>query len=331
MTDRPVFVVGAPRTGTTLMMEILNRHPEIHLFDEVHFFERIWDERHAIGDLAQPGPRADAFARLRDTVQRFGRDQAVAGVLDDAEFARRLAAEGGGYRGLMAALMKAGAELHGAIRWGDSSPQDVLYAAQILDWFPEARIIGIVRDPRGFLASYKNYWRRGVASYRERYNPLANALLWRSYMRALLRLSAGEHRRAVLVVRYEDLVSDPERHVRSFCEHLGVPFEPAMLEVDATNTSFPGQKAKGIVSTSVDRWRTELTATEIRLGERIFGGTMRQLGYEPRGKSAGPLSVPELLRTLAVLPGRLFNILFRTGKPLTLAKVRRVLSSLRAD
>ena len=43
--DRPIFVVGAPRTGTTLLKEVLNRHPQIHLFDEVHFFERIWDDR----------------------------------------------------------------------------------------------------------------------------------------------------------------------------------------------------------------------------------------------------------------------------------------------
>jgi hypothetical protein len=312
------------------MMEILNRHPEIHLFDEVHFFERIWDERRAIGDLADARSRAEAFARLRAVVRDWGRDQAVAGVLDDAEFERRLAAEGGGYRGLMAALMKAGAELHGASRWGDSSPQDVLYADQILDWFPEARIIGIVRDPRGFLASYKNYWRRGVTSYRERYVPLANALLWRSYMRALLRLAGGPRRSAVLVVRYEDLVSDPERHVRRFCEHLGVEYAPAMLEVDATNTSFPGQQAKGIVASSRDRWRSELTATEIRLGERVFGGTMRELGYEPLGKAAGRISVRELLHMLAVLPPRLFHTLVGTGKPLTFAKVKRVLSSLRA-
>ena len=45
MSGRPVFVVGAPRTGTTLVKEILNRHPRIHLFDEVHFFERVWDDR----------------------------------------------------------------------------------------------------------------------------------------------------------------------------------------------------------------------------------------------------------------------------------------------
>jgi hypothetical protein len=328
MTDRPIFVVGAPRTGTTLLMEILNRHPEIHLFDEVHFFERIWDERREIGDLTDPDSRGRAFARLRAIVRDWGRDQAVAGVLDDAEFTRRLAAEGGGYRGLMAALMKAGAELHGATRWGDSSPQDVLYAEQILAWFPEARIIGIVRDPRGFLASYKNYWRRGVASYRERYQPLANALLWKSYMRALLRLASGERRDAVLVIRYEDLVSDPEAHVRRFCEHLGVDFTAAMLEVDATNTSFPGEPAKGIVATSRDRWRSELTATEIRLGERVFGATMRELGYEPIGKEAGRISVRELLHMLAVLPARLFHTLIGTGKPLTLAKVKKVLSSL---
>lgn len=256
MTASPVFVVGAPRTGTTLTMEILNRHPRIHLFDEVHFFERIWDDREHIGDLAHPQRRTVAFSRLRDVVREFGRDAAVADVLSNVEFARRLHTEGGGYRGLLAALLKTGAELAGAEIWGDSSPQDVLYLEQILEWFPEARIVGVVRDPRGFLASYKNYWRRQVKSYRERYNPVSMSILWRSYMRALLAAKRGPLGDAIHVVRYEDLVVEPERHVRDLCAHTGVEFDAAMMQVDRANTSFGGEEAKGIFASSRDRWST---------------------------------------------------------------------------
>ena len=111
---RPVFVVGAPRTGTTLVRDILNNHPRIHLFDEVHFFERVWDDRESLGDLETSESRERAFARLREIVRAFGQDQTVAEVLTSEEFRRRFAREGGGYRGLLASLLKSGAELRGA-------------------------------------------------------------------------------------------------------------------------------------------------------------------------------------------------------------------------
>jgi hypothetical protein len=92
--SRPVFVVGAPRTGTTLVKEILNRHPRIHLFDEVHFFERVWDDRAHLGDLANPKVQAHAIHRIRDIVTRFGSDQYVADILTVEEYRRRLVAAG---------------------------------------------------------------------------------------------------------------------------------------------------------------------------------------------------------------------------------------------
>jgi hypothetical protein len=64
------------------------------------------------------------------------------------------------------------------------------------------------------------------------------------------------------------------------------------------------------------------------VGERVFGAPMRELGYEPATEAARVPSPWELARILAVLPGRLFNMLFRSPKPFRVAKVRRVLSHL---
>jgi hypothetical protein len=332
----PIFVVGAPRTGTTLVRDILNNHARIHLFDEVHFFERVWDDRENLGSLETGESREKAFDRLRGIVRAYGQDQSVADLLTSAEFDRRFAGEGGGYRGLLAALLKSGAELRGAEFWGDSSPQDILYLSTLLSWFPDARIVGLIRDPRGFLCSYKNYHRRGVPSYHERYNPFTNSVLWRSYMSALLEFGSGPCGDSLYALHYEKLVTDPEAEVRALCAHVGVDFEPGMLDVARANSSFvPDPQTgsqRGIVTTSRERWREELTPTEVWLGERIFGKTMIALGYEPESRE-GNLhpSLPELLRIFALLPPRLFNMLFRSYKPFRLGKVRRVFSSLRGS
>ncbi len=332
MTPRhPVFVVGAPRTGTTLVKEILNRHPDVHLFDEVHFFERVWDDRGRLGDLADPASRARAIERVLDIVRRFGSDADVAAELTAAEYDARLVAAGPTYPNLARVLFTTQAARKGAAVWGDSSPQDILYLATILAWWPDARIVALVRDPRGFLSSYKNYHRRNVATYRERYNPLPVSMLWRSYMTALLEAEKAPWASAVLRFRYEDLVADPEAAVRRLAAHAGVSFDPAMLQVERANTSFVpdgGAAPKGIFDTSKDRWRTELTPTEIWLGERIFGPVMAPLGYEAVSSGTTPSPV-ELARIGAQLPERAFNLLFRTGKPFRVAKLTRVLGLFR--
>ncbi|MCA9753159.1 MAG: sulfotransferase [Gemmatimonadetes bacterium] len=330
----PIFVVGAPRTGTTLVKEILNRHPRVHLFDEVHFFERVWDDRAAIGDLASPMSQSTAIQRVRDIVSRYGSDAEIAEILTVEEYRRRLMSEGRQYRNLFRILLETGAQRHGADCWGDSSPQDVLYLDRIFEWYPEARIVALIRDPRGYLSSCKNYFRRQVATYRERSNPLTQAMLWRTYMSAATEAAAGPHASSVLMLRYEDLVSDPETWVRRLAEHVRVEFDPGMLAVDRANTSFPEADApvRGIFDASKDRWRTELTPTEIWIAERICGELMRKLAYEPALLSSGQRAKPavsELLKIAALLPSRAYRHVFHSHKPLRMGKVKRVLDHLR--
>ncbi len=333
-SSHPVFVVGAPRTGTTLVREILNRHPRIHLFDEVHYFERVWDDRAKLGDLSDPTARRAAVERVLRIARDFGSDQAVLEVLPPEELESRMIRGGGGHAALLRALLEAGAQLRHADIWGDSSPHDVLYLSTLFEWYPDARVVALVRDPRAFLGSYKNYHRRGVSSYRERYNPVTNSVLWRSSMTAVLDAERMPWGCCVLRVRYEDLVRDPGAWVKRMCEHVGVDYDPRMLDVERSNSSFVAEtdtgRERGIVTTSTERWKTELTPTEIWLAERITGPWMDRFGYERLSASRAIHPSPlELTRIASLLPWRLFNMLFRSHKPFRITKVKRVLGHLR--
>jgi hypothetical protein len=249
---------------------------------------------------------------------------------------RRMLRAGGGHAGLLRALLEAVAELRRADVWGDSSPQDVLYLGTIFSWYPNAKVVALVRDPRAFLGSYKNYRRRGVSTYRERYNPITNAILWRSAMSAVLDAARQPWGSSVLRLRYEDLVRDPPAEVRRLCEHVGVSYDPRMLDVERSNSSFVPQEetaaSRGIVATSAERWKSELTPTEIWVAERITGPWMDALGYERDAARQGLRPSPiELARIASLLPGRLFNMLFRSHKPFRITKVKRVLVHLRSN
>ena len=332
MVDRaPIFVVGAPRSGTTLLKDVLNRHSDVHLFNEVHFFERIWDDRGRLGSLESELEMNRAVSVLHEMMCQHGSDGEVAASLPLPLFKQKAESLGGGYPGLLRALLTTAAEMHAAQHWGDSSPQDVLYLSTLFTWYPNARVIAMVRDPRAFMASYKNYYRRAMASYKERYNPLTASMLWRSYMTAAQNSQNAAYAEKVRIQSYEDLVADPSSNVDAICKHVGIDFQPDMLEVPRANSSYaPGEGRTGIFSSSKDRWREELTPTELWLTERVCGPTMESLGYPSEtGNRALPPSFAEFAGILSIVPSRLFNMLFRGRKTFRIEKLRRVISSLR--
>ena len=322
----PIFVVGAPRTGTTLTMEVLNNHSLVHLYDEVHYNERIADTMPANGALGQSGLRRAAIRLLERSPWKKGTDAGNVSVDDLVGAAEPL---GGDHAAVLKAFLVGEAAAHGKTIWGDSSPQDVLYLDRLKAWYPGARVVGVVRDPRGFLASYKNYYRKELKSYRNRFNPLTNSLLWRSYMRALRSAQASAFARDVYLLKYEDLVSAPESQVRSLSDFLEIGFEESMLAVGRQNSSYhkvsEDRQNTGIKAGSRDRWASELSNAEIWLVQRICDQELRHFGYEPVPVRLGPGDLGALLKIMLLLPGRLYNLLFRTGKPFTASKLKRVL------
>jgi hypothetical protein len=318
-----IFVVGSPRTGTTLAKEILNRHPRVHLFNELHFFEVLWEDRGRYGDLSTRESQDAAIEKLRAGIRITEKDPRLDAALAPDRLREEIPRAGGGYRGLLASILRTGAELSGAVHGGDSSPQDVLYLPLIHEWFPDAKIVGMVRDPRGFLSSYKASYLR-QPQFARIYNPLTNSFLWRSYMAALLSAEEGPWGDKVHRLRYEDLVSEPEVMIRGLCDHLELDYDPRMIDVDRSNTSFvQDSPQRGITTGSRDRWRKELTKTEIWLGQRICGRMMDRFAYE---KAPASPSAIALARILAQFPGRLLYLLFRGVKPFKMSKVRRALS-----
>ena len=330
MSGHPIFVVGSPRNGTTLMKDLLNGHSRVYLFNELHFFERFWDRRDALGDLGEPVAFARAAEAVRAHAASHGTDADAARATTPEQFRVRAAAVGGGYAGLLRAALESTAAAHAADHWGDSSPQDVLYLETLAAWYPDVRIVGMARDPRSFLASYKNYHRRAAANYRERYNPISNALLWRSYMAALLDAARGPLAHRIRVTRYEDVVSQPESEVRAVCAHVGIEFEPGMLAVSGGNSSYERGKGKpGVHTGSLDRWRSELTKTDIWLVERLCGPVMAELGYAAVCSTERIRPNPvDLIGAIALVPQRLFNMLFRSRKPFHWRKLTAVLARL---
>ncbi len=102
---KPIFVVGAPRSGTTLVGKILGQHPKIHSPGETHFFEDIWSRRQDLGQLKTEVELSVAVARVMTLFQRYNfpeTQQFVDSCVTPAALLQQTLELGGGYGALYA-------------------------------------------------------------------------------------------------------------------------------------------------------------------------------------------------------------------------------------
>lgn len=117
---------------------------------------------------------------------------------------------------------------HGKRRWVEKSPVYTLHLGLIEELYPDAQYIHLVRDARDVVASTRERWGWRVA--------LGTALRkWRLYVTTARAFGAKVGPARYLELRYEDLVADPERKMRSVLEFVGEPWDQAVLEYDSAN------------------------------------------------------------------------------------------------
>src|ERR1700735_558080 len=122
MNEAPVFVVGAPRSGTTLLRNMLNRHPRLAIVLETQVYNYVYRRRPAFGDLGVPAARR-RFVKEYLATERIERSGLKLEGLEE-----RLLRDATSYRALFAALMEHYATGEGKARWGEKSPQHALFS-----------------------------------------------------------------------------------------------------------------------------------------------------------------------------------------------------------
>jgi tetratricopeptide (TPR) repeat protein len=227
-SERPVFIVGMPRSGTTLAEQILASHPEVHGAGELTALETILIDH--LGGALSPIDRARRLAALD---------------------ARDLAALGGAYVARIAELAP------GARRVIDKMPANFRFAGLIRLILPNARIIHCRRDPVDTcLSCYERRFSRGQAFT---YDLRELGLHYRAYaglMAHWRRLLPGDR---FMEVRYEDVVDDLEGQARRLVGFCGLEWDNACLAFHRNRrpvrTASVNQVRQPIYRTSVARWK----------------------------------------------------------------------------
>ena len=328
----PIFIVGANRSGTTLLRLILNAHPRIAIPDELIYFDS-YLAGIPIEQWRFPGLSADAYEAF---VEDFLRDNCQPlDELDRAALKRDILFGEQNFRHPYRRVLKAWADFHGKDRWGEKTPGNLFYADIILEMFPDAQFLYVVRDPRAGVASMQR-----VSLFPN--DVVFNALSRRKHDtqgRKLLRRSVPADQRQT--VRYEDLVQSPASTVRSLCDFLGEEYTPSMLRFhedaeeymkDAAEERYNETATHPITDDRVDAWKKHLSAEEVAIVESICTAVMQAFGYNPK---APPIT---LSRRAEMLLKRVYwryqcwrhrDVRHYTVKHPIFARTRSTLASLR--
>ena len=303
----PIFIVGPPRSGTELLRTILNRHSSIHVSDETHYFDDLRPRLYRKGGSVGPEALAAAADALRS---RLDRPYGLTGDPERSGLPREtLMAMAGrigpGPDALFEAFCRHNAQHASRRIWGEKTPRHIFRIDDILSAFPQAKIICMVRDARGVIASYRDWQNRWFDKSaisrdllddvlteerrtRQSYNLVILGLLWRAGINAALSAEKRHGTDRLRIQRYESLLERPVHEVGDLCGWLSVGFEPGMLDVPMVNSSYTDfGRMQGITQAPAHRWREALSRREVSVANVICGRLLQTMGYEAAPVSGG--------------------------------------------
>ena len=247
----PIFIVGCPRSGTSLLRNLLRSHPRLSFPSESHFIPILY---RAYGDPAnERAARGLAAKILRlEWVRRWRLDLGP-GDFGDCR----------SYRAIVSRLFEAWMRREGKERWGDKTPQYVSHIPTLSELFPGCQILHIHRDGRDVALSLSA---RRIGPQ----NVYAAAQFWKA------RVSEGRRAGAALPpgryheVGYGSLLADPEGTMRGVCGFLGERFDPGV------GTTFAAAEAAAAEVRAA-------FAGRILHRDRPPGGARVEAGHDRRG------------------------------------------------
>jgi len=260
--QKPIFIIGCPRSGTTLVRVILDSHPHICCGPEMHVIKTLQTCQQQIfshwKQLKPYGVSKDEFNQTMASMYTVFLDQYVA---DKKK-----------------------------IRWAEKTPENIFHVPFIDTLFPNCQFINVIRDGRDVVTSFKKRWgRSAIFSGIKQWNKSAELTF--SFRK---RFSSGRY----IEVKYEDLVQSPERETKKMMDFLGEPWTEELLhhqqhhhdfwfnQIEKTVSTQKNEKqpdrhspSRPIFSSSVNRWKQDLNAIEKAIVHAKIKRNLSRLEY----------------------------------------------------
>lgn len=270
----PFFIVGSERSGTTMLRLMLNEHHRLFIPKECHFISELLKHYHPDETFSQADMK-HAFSVVTDLQRWKDWDMSTDALWDDFSKFKELA-----LGEFINTIFMQPCRLSNKQRWGDQTPKYVFSMMKIYKIYPSAKFIHIVRDGRDVCVSMlatkwfgssirkiASKWVASVETAEENGRALGN----QCYIR----------------INYENIVTDSEGKLREITGFLGENFDVAMLvfyknahkNINTQAAKYLRKTMKQPEISDLNRWKNELSWTQVLVYEAVAGVTLLNMGY----------------------------------------------------
>ncbi|MCF8276804.1 MAG: sulfotransferase [Flavobacteriales bacterium] len=295
MNQKPIFILGAHKSGTTLLRNLLSGHPDLFVVPfESHFFQltdRNVDYEYRKNTAKGLSKKqieqnlVDWIKTSNEAVDPMG-DTFVTGKLDLDRFKNSISlSENDSTKQMFEKYMES---IHQSLSSGllpdskrvvEKSVENAEFAIELSEMFPDARFIHIVRNPYSNFVSLRKYKSVGVGF------PLLNRMV-KTFRNSYHYLFENQkYIKNYKVVRYEDILSQTESTMQSISEFLNIEFLPILLRPSHLGESWGGNSTTGeqfeaVSDKHADRWKNDLLPIEIACANEVAGLVLQEYEYE---------------------------------------------------
>jgi hypothetical protein len=288
-----VFIVGCPRSGTTLLQRMLDCHSQVAITPETHWIPR-WYEKKKDKGITPEGLVTPKLLRKLRAFPRFWE-----WGIEPAEVEALIEPQGTvSYSRFISALFDRYGHKRGKPLVGDKTPGYARNLPVLHALWPEAKLVHLIRDGRDVCLSVLSWPRarswnadEGAARFSTwAESPVcATALWWDWHVRLAREAGLAFEPGVYAELRYEALVADPPGACRKLCTFMGIPYDEAMLRLyesrarqgNAGDEKHPWKP----ITPGLRDWRSQMPPDDIELFEAAAGDLLDELGY-PRATAA---------------------------------------------
>ncbi len=293
------FIMGRPRSGTTLLSTLFDAHPNVKIPPEFPImlplyqkFRKVkdWDEKAILSFVAFIFQHNVFIHRTLENLK-----------IDRAEFTADLMklAHKGTVQDFLKKVNEQGFSLfpkEEILRIGDKNPVYSIYTERFLKIFPEAKFICIIRDYRDNFVSIRKLSDLKLEA------PILTLQVYRwRYVAKLFLKCRKKYPDRFRIIRYEDLVTNKSEVLADLCQFVGIPFNPDVFDFYKKREEtfktynnplverFHGNLMNPVNTGRMDLWKRELTPEEIRMADFVAGKYAGMFHYNQSGKNLNPL------------------------------------------
>jgi len=291
--NRPIFIVGCERSGTTMIRLILHSHANIAIPPQTKFIKKLYKRRFYFRNLSKQKNRKKIAKWFSDNHNK--NTKIVDLGLNPNDIQSEILKSGNSLGAFLSTVFKLYSKQENKIRWGDKHPYYIKYLDQLFKLFPNAQVVHIIRDGRDAVASLKSmpWWKN---------NSIYSMLNWQEAISngkdAKLKYGSNQF----IELRYEDIIHEPENNINILCKFLGENFSPKMLEFyKIADSAVPEYKMlwhsdtkKQINSKKIGRWQKDLEPWESALINQKMKKELALHNYE-LPNSPGKISYSKLI------------------------------------